>query len=69
MWASYPDVVEDLAVDIVEDSLTALPSDRVRARYRPPAPDVDDRGLKNGSPATHPIEGDELRLVRRLKRE
>ena len=25
--------------------------------------------LKNGSPATHPIEGDELRLLRRLKRE
>ena len=25
--------------------------------------------LKNGSPATHPIEGDELRLLRRLQRE
>ncbi len=25
--------------------------------------------LKNGSPATHPIEGDELRLLRRLRRE
>ena len=25
--------------------------------------------LKNGSPATHPIEGDELRLVRRLQRD
>lgn len=25
--------------------------------------------LKNGSPATHPIEGDELRQLRRLKRE
>ena len=25
--------------------------------------------LKNGSPATHPIEGDELRLLRQLKRE
>ena len=25
--------------------------------------------LKSGSPATHPIEGDELRLLRRLKRE
>lgn len=25
--------------------------------------------LKNGSPATHPIEGDELRLLRRLKHE
>ena len=25
--------------------------------------------LKNGSPATHPIEGDEPRLLRRLKRE
>lgn len=25
--------------------------------------------LKNGSAATHPIEGDELRLLRRLKRE
>jgi type 1 fimbriae regulatory protein FimB/type 1 fimbriae regulatory protein FimE len=25
--------------------------------------------LKNGSPATHPIEGDELRLLRRLGRE
>ena len=25
--------------------------------------------LKNGSPATHPIESDELRLLRRLKRE
>ena len=25
--------------------------------------------LKNGSPATHPIEGDELRLQRRLQRE
>ena len=25
--------------------------------------------LKNGSPATHPIEGDELRLLRRLRRQ
>jgi type 1 fimbriae regulatory protein FimE len=25
--------------------------------------------LKNGSPSTHPIEGDELRLLRRLQRE
>lgn len=25
--------------------------------------------LKNGSPATHPVEGDELRLLRRLQRE
>ena len=25
--------------------------------------------LKNGSPATHPIEGDELRLLRKLQRE
>jgi type 1 fimbriae regulatory protein FimB/type 1 fimbriae regulatory protein FimE len=25
--------------------------------------------LKNGSPSTHPIEGDELLLLRRLKRE
>ena len=25
--------------------------------------------LKNGSPTTHPIEGDELRLLRRLRRE
>ena len=25
--------------------------------------------LKNGSPATHPIEGDEIRLLRRLRRE
>ncbi len=25
--------------------------------------------LKNGSPATHPIEGDELRLLRRLRKE
>jgi type 1 fimbriae regulatory protein FimB/type 1 fimbriae regulatory protein FimE len=25
--------------------------------------------LKSGTPATHPIEGDELRLLRRLKRE
>ena len=25
--------------------------------------------LKNGSPATHPVEGDELRLLRRLQRK
>jgi type 1 fimbriae regulatory protein FimB/type 1 fimbriae regulatory protein FimE len=25
--------------------------------------------LKNGSPATHPVEGDELRLLRRVQRE
>jgi len=25
--------------------------------------------LKNGSPATHPVEGDELRLLRRLQRD
>jgi type 1 fimbriae regulatory protein FimB/type 1 fimbriae regulatory protein FimE len=45
--------------------LVALRWDQVDLR----AATLHVRRLKNGTPATHPLEGDELRLLRALRRE